>query len=109
VVVSLEIHFRTVYRCLHPMRYTRAEISPSRFGRPLYLELDLLFVFPAFVLDIADGANRDRYPLARNLDLEALSVLQGVGKPPAAASRRTPAAGSPSRRLFQAFGSSFPR
>src|SRR3712207_5091095 len=77
-----DLTIRKVYQCLHPMRYTRAEISLSRFGRPLYLELDLLFVLAPFVLDIADGANRDRYPLARNLDLEAPSVFQGVGKPP---------------------------
>jgi hypothetical protein len=64
------------------LKSLRAEISLSRFGRPLYLKLDLLFVLPSFVLDVADGANRDRYPLARNLDLEAPSVLQGVGKPP---------------------------
>ncbi len=64
------------------MQHTRAEISLGRFGRPLYLKLDLLFVFPSFVLDIAGGANRDRYPFARDLNLEASALLQGIGKPP---------------------------
>ena len=55
-------------------------VIPVRAQRPLQLELDLLLVVTALVLDGELGPFRDPDPLARDLDPERLVLLESVGE-----------------------------
>ena len=48
------------------------------YSGPLHLELDLLFLASALVLDVEGGPRRDVDALPGDLDREPLVVLEGV-------------------------------
>ena len=57
-------------------------VDVGRVQRPGELELDLLVLLAALVLDRELGADGDLEALTGDLDAERLVLLQGVGQPP---------------------------
>src|SRR5918997_4636483 len=69
----------------HPERGMRfAANEPAKIRSPVNpfkLELDLLFVPLSFVLDVELGTSGHVDPFSGHLNLESLTLLQGVGQP----------------------------
>ena len=66
--------------CSDDGRIVRVDVGGVQ--RPGELELDLLVLLAALVLDRELGADGDLEPLTGDLDAERLVLLQGIGQPP---------------------------
>lgn len=51
-------------------------------GPPFALEFDFFFAIAAFILDIENGSHRCIDPLAGDLDVGRLVILNAIGEPP---------------------------